>query len=181
MRALQTTGCRSNASETAKVPTAGSRPVPSQIVCFRLADEEYGFDILRAREIITVCPITRLPEVPEFVIGLINLRGHVIPVIDLRKRLGLPVKDVDEQTRIIVVHVENRTVGIVVDAVTEVRRVSADQLEPPHTGEAGTDHDYLIGIIQGNERLIILLRIEEILSGSMLATAGNSADTCGER
>ena len=111
----------------------------SQIVSFRLANEEYGVDIMRVQEIILVGQITCMPEVPDYICGLINLRGHVIPIVDLRRRFRLPVAENDEHTRIIVVNVKNQTIGIVVDAVNEVLRVNADQGEPPPAHGAGTE------------------------------------------
>lgn len=141
----------------------------SQIVSFRLADEEYGVDIMRAQEIIMIPQVTRMPEVPDFICGLINLRGHVIPVVDLRKRFGLPVTEKTEHTRIIVANVGMKTIGIVVDAVTEVLRITDDQIEPPPSGSAGVDHEYIRGIFKRGDKLIILLRIEEILSASTIA------------
>lgn len=152
----------------------------TQVVSFRLANEEYGVDIMRAQEIIMVPRITRLPEVPDYICGLINLRGRVIPVLDLRRRFGLPAKEADEQTRIIVVNVESRTIGIVVDAVTEVLRIAPEQIEPPPTGSAGIGPEYIRGIIKRNDKLIIMLRIEEILSTISLSAiapaAGEGAD-----
>lgn len=159
---------------------SGPADAVSQIVNFRLANEEYGVDIMRAQEIIMVSKITRLPEVPDYICGLINLRGQVIPIVDLRKRFGHPAKDADEQTRIIVMNVDRRTIGIVVDAVTGVLRVAPGQIEPPPTGSAGIGHECIRGIIKRNDRLIIMLRIEEILAAttpSAIATAdGGVAD-----
>ena len=91
--------------------------------------------------------ITRVPEVPEFICGLINLRGNVIPVVDLRKRFGLEAGDEDEHTRIIVVNVGTKAVGVGVDAVTEVLRVNSEQIEPPPSSVAGLDHDYVCGLV----------------------------------
>lgn len=136
----------------------------SQIVSFRLASEEYGVDIMRAQEIIMPGQITRMPEVPDFICGLINLRGHVIPIVDLRKRFGLTVKENDEHTRIIVVNVRSKTIGVVVDEVTEVLRINADQIEPPPSSIAGVDHDYIRGLVKLEDKLLILLNIEQILS-----------------
>ena len=138
----------------------------SQVVSFHLANEEYGVDIMRAQEIIMPGQITRMPEVPDYICGLINLRGHVIPIVDLRKRFGLPAKENDEHTRIIVVNVNARTIGIVVDAVTEVLRISGDQIEPPPSSIAGIDHDYIRGLVKLENKLLILLNIERILSRS---------------
>ncbi len=136
----------------------------SQIVSFRLANEEYGVDIMRAQEIIMPGQITRVPEVPDYICGLINLRGHVIPIVDLRRRFGLSAKPNDEHTRIIVVNVASKTIGIVVDAVTEVLRISAGQIEPPPSSVTGIDHDYIRGLVKLEEKLLILLNIERILS-----------------
>lgn len=157
-----------SASNIAPASTSGPKGAPatsvSQIVSFRLANEEYGVDIMRAQEIIMPGQITRMPEVPDFICGLINLRGHVIPIVDLRKRFGLPAKEADEHTRIIVVNVAGKTIGIVVDAVTEVLRISADQVEPPPSSVAGIDHDYIRGLVKLQNKLLILLNIDRILS-----------------
>ncbi|MDX2200626.1 MAG: chemotaxis protein CheW [Phycisphaerae bacterium] len=136
----------------------------SQIVSFRLADEEYGVDIMRAQEIIMISQITRVPEVPDFICGLINLRGHVIPIVDLRKRFGLEAREYDEHTRVIVVNVESKTIGIVVDAVTEVLRIHAEQIEPAPSSITGLDHEYIRGLVKLEGKLLILLNIEKILS-----------------
>ena len=136
----------------------------SQIVSFRLANEEYGVDIMRVQEIILMGQITRMPEVPEYICGLINLRGHVLPIIDLRRRFALPVGENDEHTRIIVVNVNRQTIGIVVDAVNEVLRINPDQAEPPPSSVAGIDHDYIRALIKFKDKLLILLNIENVLS-----------------
>jgi len=135
-----------------------------QIVSFRLANEEYGVDIMRVQEIILMGKITKMPEVPDYICGLINLRGHVIPIVDLRKRFGLPAQENTEHTRTIVVNVHDRTIGIVVDAVSEVLRISAEQIEPPPSSVSGVDHNYIRGLVKFDEKLLILLNIEEILS-----------------
>ena len=136
----------------------------TQIVSFRLANEEYGVDIMRVQEIILMGQITRMPQVPEFICGLINLRGHVIPIVDLRKRFSLPSEEATEHTRIIVVNVYEKTIGIVVDAVNEVLRIGTEQIEPPPASIAGIDHTYIRGLVKFEEKLLILLNIEELLS-----------------
>lgn len=136
----------------------------TQIVSFRLANEEYGVDIMRVQEIILMGQITKMPEVPDFICGLINLRGHVIPIVDLRKRFALPVTESNEHTRIIVVNVANKTIGMVVDAVNEVLRINDSQIEPPPSSVAGIDHSYITGLIKFEDKLLILLSIENILS-----------------
>ncbi|MFQ5425378.1 MAG: chemotaxis protein CheW [Phycisphaerae bacterium] len=141
----------------------------SQIVSFRLANEEYGVDIMRVQEIILVGQITKMPEVPDYICGLINLRGHVIPIVDLRKRFGLPAQDETEHTRIIVLNVNNKTIGIVVDAVNEVLRINADQIEPPPSSVAGIEHEYLTGLVKFEEHLLVLLNVDAVMKEDVRA------------
>lgn len=138
--------------------------VATQIVSFRLANEEYGVNIMQVQEIILQGQITKMPEVPDYICGLINLRGHVIPIIDLRRRFGLPAQESDEHTRIIVVNVGDKTIGMVVDAVNEVLRITSDQIEPPPSSIAGIDHSYITGLVKFEKKLLVLLSIENILS-----------------
>ncbi len=154
-------------AKTTRTPAGGgatgSPESTSQIVSFRLASEEYGVNIMRVQEIILMGQITRMPEVPDYICGLINLRGHVIPIVDLRKRFGLSVAANDEHTRIIVVNVAQKTIGIVVDAVNEVLRINSQQIEPPPTSIAGIDQSYIRGLVKFDKKLLILLDIEKIL------------------
>ena len=136
----------------------------TQIVSFKLANEEYGVDIMKVQEIILPGQITQMPEVPDYMRGLINLRGHVIPILDLRIRFGLEVAENDENTRIIVVNVGTKTIGIVVDAVNQVLRINQNDVEAPPSSVAGIDHAYLVGLVKFKEKLLILLNIENVLS-----------------
>ncbi len=102
-----------------------------QLVGFRLDNEDYAIAITKIQEIILMKPITRIPQVPDFIEGLINLRGSVIPIVNLRKRFGLPARQVDDDTRTIVVNIHDKTVGCTVDAVTQVMRINRDQIQPP--------------------------------------------------
>jgi len=136
----------------------------TQIVSFRLANEEYGVDIMRVQEIILPGEITQMPEVPDFIRGLINLRGHVIPIVDLRKRFGLPTNQQDEHTRIIVVNVGTKTIGMVVDAVNEVLRINEEQIEPPPSSVVGIDHAYIESLVKFEDKLLILLNMDNLLS-----------------
>lgn len=135
-----------------------------QLVVFDLASEGYGVDIGAVREIIRMQEITRVPRTPEFVEGVINLRGKVIPVIDLRKRFGLHVADQSKDNRIVVVDIGKQDIGVIVDAVTEVLRISANSVEPPTSVITSADSDYLLGIVKLESRLIILLDLESVLS-----------------
>lgn len=137
----------------------------SQVVSFRLANEEYGLNIMDVQEIILTGEITKIPEVPDYIRGIINLRGKVIPIVDLRMRFGLEASSHSEHTRIVVVNTKGGTTfGVVVDAVSEVVRVEASQVEPPPTGLAGLDSSYIRGLLKQEERIMILLNMECVLS-----------------
>ena len=134
-----------------------------QLVSFRLAQEEYGVEITRVREIILMGEITRVPQTPHFVKGLINLRSTVIPVIDLRARFGLTEAEVTDESRIMVVNVAGKTIGIVVDAVSEVLRVSSDQIAPPPPTVVSLGTEYLTGLVKLEKQLLLLLDIDRLL------------------
>lgn len=135
-----------------------------QLVIFELANEVYGVDISRVQEIIRMTTITRLPRAPEFVEGVINLRGKVIPVVDLKKRFGLEQGDRTKASRIVVVDVGDHTIGMVVDAVSEVLRVPTEAVEPPSPVVTTIESDYIRGIAKLESRLIILLDLDKVLS-----------------
>ncbi len=137
-----------------------------QLVTFSLDQEEFGVDILRVQEIIRMMEITKVPKSPEFVEGVINLRGKVIPVIDLRSRFGLDSHAYDKDTRIMVIDINNMIVGFVVDAVSEVLRIMADTVEPPPPVVAGIESDYISGVGKLKDRLLILLDLDRLLSGT---------------
>jgi purine-binding chemotaxis protein CheW len=134
-----------------------------QLVIFRLAKEEYGLPITKVQEINRLVPITKLPQTPSFMEGIINLRGRIIPIIDLRKRFQVAMKDYDEENRIIIVEVSGQTVGIIVDAVTEVVRLPAANIEPPPPAFI-LDAQYIHGVGKMDDRLLILLDIDKILT-----------------
>ena len=134
-----------------------------QLVIFRLAKEEYGLPITKVQEINRLVPITKLPQTPTFMEGIINLRGRIIPVIDLRKRFSLPADEQSEDNRIIIVEVNGQTVGIIVDAVTEVVRLAGASVEPPPPTFI-LDAQYIHGVGKLEERLLILLDIDKILT-----------------
>lgn len=134
-----------------------------QLVSFSLAGEIYGIEITKIREIILIGEITRIPQTPHYVKGLINLRSTVIPVIDLRARFGLSENELTDDSRIMVLHVGIKTIGIIVDAVSEVLRVTQDQIAEPPPTVAGLGREYLTGLVKLEEQLLILLDIDKIL------------------
>lgn len=136
-----------------------------QLVSFNLDSEEFGVDIGVVQEIVRMPEITKVPRSPEFVEGVVNLRGKIIPVVDLRKRFGLPVTEATKSTRIIVVAVTGRTIGMIVDGVSEVMRISSDAVEPtPEMVASSVDATYLKGIAKLDGRLLILLDLNLVLS-----------------
>ncbi|SNR87076.1 purine-binding chemotaxis protein CheW [Humidesulfovibrio mexicanus] len=145
-----------------------------QLVTFNIGDEEFGVDILRVQEIIRSMDITRVPQSPAFVDGVINLRGKVIPIISLRRRFGVDVKAVDKQTRIIVVEIVGMVVGFVVDGVSEVLRIDAATVEPPPAIVSGVDAEYIKGVGKLDDRLLILLDLNTLLSEEEHGSLGAS-------
>jgi purine-binding chemotaxis protein CheW len=134
-----------------------------QLVGFRLAGELYGIEITKVREIILITEITRIPQTPHYVRGLINLRSTVIPVIDLRTLVGLPEPELTDENRIIVVRAGGRLMGIVVDAVNEVLRIKQEQIAPPPPTVAKLGQEYLTGLVRLEKQLLILLDIDKML------------------
>lgn len=137
-----------------------------QLVSFMIDKEEFGVNILCVQEINRLMQITKVPNVPDFVEGVINLRGRVIPVIDLRTKLKIQKKDRDNNTRIIVVEIEGKTIGFIVDSVKEVLRIPTSITEAPPEMVTGIDSDYIMAVAKLDDRLITLLNLEKILSNT---------------
>lgn len=152
---------------TDRGPNRADHPV-IQLVGFRLDNEDYAIAITKIQEIILMKPITRIPQVPDYIEGLINLRGSVIPIVNLRKRFGLPHRDLDDETRTIVVNVHEKTVGCVVDAVTQVIRMDRDLVQPPPLSVLAVNHQYLSGLAKLEDRLLIILDIEKLFEAAEL-------------
>ncbi len=133
-----------------------------QLVSFRLGDEEFGIDILKVQEIDRMTDITQVPQAPHYCEGVINLRGKVIPVIDLRRRFGLESKERDRETRIVVCDVATAVIGMIVDSVQEVLRISSSIIEPPPDIVTSVDSQYIKGVAKLEERLLIFLDISGV-------------------
>ncbi|MHC5057575.1 MAG: chemotaxis protein CheW [Planctomycetota bacterium] len=135
-----------------------------QVVTFTLGREEYAIDILQVQEIVMMTEITRMPRAPKFIEGIVNLRGQMIPIIDMRKRFDLAEAEHDSETRIIIVEIGGELVGMVVDGVREVIRLPDSAISPPPPMIQGISAEYLNGIGQIGERLLIMLDLGKILS-----------------
>ncbi|MTI94450.1 MAG: chemotaxis protein CheW [Firmicutes bacterium] len=136
----------------------------NQYVIFELADEFYGVDIHQVRGIEKPMSLTRVPNAPEFVQGVCNLRGSVIPVIDLRRRLGLSAGTETKNTRVLIVNVDKYTVGMVIDNANDVVNINPDMIEPSPALVSGIDSEFIRGVAKINNRLLVLLDLNKILS-----------------
>lgn len=144
-----------------------------QLVSFHLGDEEYAADILNIQGINRMVDVTKVPNTPEYVEGIINLRGKVIPIIDLRKRLMLPVKEYDKNTRFIVIELEQNVVGFIVDSVNEVLRIDSNLTEAPPQSVSNVNTEFITSVAKLEDRLIILLDMDKILSENEQKQLGN--------
>jgi purine-binding chemotaxis protein CheW len=139
-----------------------------QLVGFKIGQEEFGINILAVQEIIKIIDITTVPNASDYIAGVINLRGRIIPIVHLRKRLHLPVIETDKNTRIIVVEINEKTIGFIVDEVQEVLRISTDITEKPPELVSGVDSDYITSVAKLEDRLLILLDLEKTLANDDL-------------
>jgi purine-binding chemotaxis protein CheW len=148
-----------------------------QLVSFHIGDEEFAVDILNIQGINRMVEVTKVPNAPEYVEGIINLRGSVIPILDLRRRLGMPARDYDKDTRFIVVEIHNKVLGFIVDSVNEVLRINSNITEPPPPMVSGIDSEFITAVGKLDDRLLILLNIEKVLSKEQAGAIGNFADS----
>ena len=147
-----------------------------QFISFSVGEEEFGLELLRVREIIREREITWLPRAPSFVKGIINLRGDVIPLIDLRNKFGLERRKDTTETRVIVMEVEGRLIGIVVDSASQVVRIPAGQIEPPPPVLGGFSQELVRGVGKLEDKLVILLNPDTILTADERARLSSLAD-----
>jgi len=154
--------------------TQGNASQAGKYLTFGLAQEEYGIGILKIKEIIGMMPITALPQTPGFIKGVINLRGKVIPVTDLRLKFGLEEQDYTDRTCIIVVEINNHsrslTMGLVVDAVSEVANIKSEDIEKTPSFGTALQTDYIQGMAKIAGGVKILLDIDRVLGGEQLAS-----------
>ncbi|MDR2820857.1 MAG: chemotaxis protein CheW [Desulfovibrio sp.] len=141
-----------------------------QLVTFRIGEEEFAVEILAVQEIIRLMQITMVPRAPIFIEGVINLRGKVIPVINMRKRFNMPTVEYSSNTRIVVMEFEQRIVGFLVDAVSKVLRIPASTVEEAPPVVSGVGSEYIKGVGKLGERLLILLDLNNLLSDMNLVT-----------
>jgi purine-binding chemotaxis protein CheW len=146
-----------------------------KFLTFVLGKEIYGFEILKVREIIGLMDITSVPQTPEYMKGVINLRGKVIPVIDLRLKFSMQEEEHTQETCVIVVEVDNTSIGIIVDNVSEVSDISGDAIEEAPSFGQGIDTSFITGLGKVKDKIIILLDIETVLSSEELEMVGELA------
>lgn len=157
-----------------------------QLVLFQLSDEDYGVDIYSVQRLIQVPEVTRVPQAPEYVEGVIDVRGDIIPVINLKKRFGFDTTDVSGDGRIVITETGEHIVGFLVDAVSEVTRLSNEDIEPPAPVVVGDRADYVAGIgkqsVSGSNtsRLIIVLDVAKVLAAEEVRCLGNIGGRPGE-
>ena len=142
----------------------GMNSIEGKYLTFSLAQEEYGIGILKVKEIIGMMPITVVPRTPGFIKGVINLRGKVIPVIDLRKRFDFPVASHDKNTRLLIITVGKQLLGLEVDEVTEVISLHVKDIKPPPQVVNGVGAEFLVGVCLAKDSLIMLLNLDKILT-----------------
>ena len=149
-----------------KVDTSAKNDELIQLVSFMLADEEYGVEVLKVREIIRMPTITKMPNVPQHVEGIINLRGKVIPIISMRRRFGLMENEHSNQTRIIIMDVCGSLTGFIVDAVSEVIRILSSEIQPPPSLvlSGGIGQEFITGVFNHVDRLLIIMDIDRMFS-----------------
>lgn len=135
-----------------------------QLACFMIGEERYAADIMLIKEIILCRKVTHIPKAPDFIEGVINLRERVIPVIDMRKRLGLQATELTGATRIIITKVEGKNVGIIVDSVLKILRVGEGDIQPPPGMIKGIESEYLSGIVRDGDELILILDMGRVLT-----------------
>lgn len=140
-----------------------------EFLTFTLGEEHYGLDIMRVKEIRGYEAVTKIANAPTFIKGVLNLRGDIVPIVDLRLKFAVGTATYDEFTIVIMLHIDERIVGIVVDAVSDVINIGTDEVKPPPEFGVAFDSQYLHGLVPLNEHMIILLNIEKLISSQELS------------
>ncbi len=138
-----------------------------QLVTFRIGNEEFGIDIKKVQEINRMIDITKIPNTPPHVEGVVNLRGKIIPIISLRTKLGFEEAARDKSTRIMVVEIQGSVIGFIVDSVSEVLRIHDAKIEPTPSITGGSDSAYIEGVINLSDRILILLNLNALFEGDL--------------
>ena len=165
---------------TETMTKTGAKDLAGKYLTFGLAEEEYGLEILKVREIFGMVNITAIPQTPEHVKGVINLRGKVIPVVDIRLKFCMTEKDYDDATCIIVVDVTGVEVGIIVDRVSEVLEISGEDIDDPPSFGTNVETDFILGMGKSDKRVTILLDITRVLGNEDLSTVGEDMEADSE-
>lgn len=164
----------SSAPATGAVATAG------KFLSFRIGEEDYAVEILKVQEIIGMMGVTRVPRMPDYFRGVINLRGKIIPVIDIRRKFGMPAHEDTKRTCVIVARVIRSdvaiTMGIIVDEVSEVLNISSDQIEPTPSFGTGVDTEFIRGMGKVGQRVLIILDIDKVLADNEVAALKKVAE-----
>jgi purine-binding chemotaxis protein CheW len=154
-----------------------AKSADGKFLTFFLAGQEYGIEILSVHEIIGMMPITSVPGTPDHICGIINLRGKIIPIVDLRRKFGMESKAQTSETCIIVVHVQGVEVGTVVDRVSEVLSIASEDIEPPPSFGRDVNTDYILGIGKSQSKVKILLNIDRVISADQIVQLQKIAGT----
>jgi purine-binding chemotaxis protein CheW len=166
-------------TQSGAAPQAGASAanVVREFLTFNLASEEYGVDILKVQEIRGYDTVTRIPDAPDFIKGVINLRGIIVPVVDLRIKFRLSKAEYDAFTVMIILNIEKRVVGVVVDSVSDVMHLSPDQIRPSPEFGGAMDTSFITGLGTLDDRLLILVDIEKLLRSEDMALLPASASS----
>lgn len=147
----------------------------NEFLAFTLGQEEYGIDILRVQEIRVYEPVTRIANAPDFIKGVVNLRGTIVPIVDMRIKFNLGKPTYDQFTVVIILNIDCRVMGMVVDNVSDVITLSAEQVKPPPEMGTTFDNEYLIGLGTLEQRMLILMDIDKLMSSNEIGLVGKIA------
>lgn len=161
---------RQATTEQGRSPNSDSA-TGGEYLAFRLGNEHYGMEILKVQEIRGYGTVTRIANAPEFVKGVINLRGHIVPIVDMRIRFALEKVDYDEHTVVIILNLEAGVVGMVVDGVSDVVMLTSEQIRPAPELHMGVDTEYLTGLGEVEDRMLILVDIEKLMANLGMGSA----------